>query len=186
MVIEDLHWCDDVSLEWLLYLARHLKTQPVLLVMSYRSDEVQPSLQHLLAELNRVRLAVELKLEPLSVNNVDQMLQMIFDLRRPVDSDFLQTMSSLPEGNPFYIEEALKSLLMLGDVLFADVLLKPLKDLHIPNTIRNLVQRRSQQLTSAAHHTLTVASVIGRRFIFPYCVTCYRLRNRNSFATSRN
>src|SRR5207237_6226508 len=45
LVIEDLHWCDDLSLEFLQSLARFCAAQPLLLLMSYRSDEVQLSLQ---------------------------------------------------------------------------------------------------------------------------------------------
>ena len=42
VIIEDIHWSDDISLEFLLFLARHLATHPILLVLTYRSEEGIP------------------------------------------------------------------------------------------------------------------------------------------------
>jgi predicted ATPase len=81
LVIEDLHWCDDVSLEFLQSLARSCAMQPLLLLMTYRSDEVQPSLQRCLAQLDRSRLSQELQLMPLSRSDVDAMLDAMFALQ---------------------------------------------------------------------------------------------------------
>jgi predicted ATPase len=53
VVIEDLHWSDDVSLDFLLHLARWVDNRPIRLLLSYRPEEVQPHLRHLLAELDR-------------------------------------------------------------------------------------------------------------------------------------
>ena len=46
LVIEDLHWSDDTSLEFLLYVARRCASQPLLVLLTYRSDEVRPTLSH--------------------------------------------------------------------------------------------------------------------------------------------
>src|SRR5260370_34382678 len=53
LIIEDIHWSDDPSLEFLHYLARHSTTQPLLLLLTYRNDEVRPPLRHSLAQLDR-------------------------------------------------------------------------------------------------------------------------------------
>src|SRR5579885_3488767 len=65
MVIEDLHWCDETSLEFLLYLARSLPDLPLLLLYTYRSDEFALSLKPFLTELHRGRLAQEIRLTAL-------------------------------------------------------------------------------------------------------------------------
>lgn len=57
VVIEDLHWGDDTSLDFLLHLARRTAALPLLLVCTYRNDEIHPGLQHVLAGLDRERLA---------------------------------------------------------------------------------------------------------------------------------
>src|SRR5204863_2702561 len=59
VIVEDLHWSDDTSLEFLLQLARWGVSQPMLLVVTYRSDEITPPLRHFLAALDRERLARE-------------------------------------------------------------------------------------------------------------------------------
>ena len=53
LIIEDLHWSDEASLEFLLYLARHVRPQPILLLLTYRSEEVHPGLARFLAALDR-------------------------------------------------------------------------------------------------------------------------------------
>jgi len=82
IVIEDIHWCDDTSLEFLLHFARRIASrnapQPVLLLLTYRSDEVHPALQHFLAELDRARLATELNLGRLAAVEVGEMIRAIF------------------------------------------------------------------------------------------------------------
>src|SRR5271157_5651501 len=80
LIIEDLHWCDDISLEFLQSLARFCAAQPLLLLMTYRGDEVQPGLQRCLAQLDRARLSQELQLAPLSRSDVDAMLCAMFSL----------------------------------------------------------------------------------------------------------
>jgi predicted ATPase len=51
VIIEDLHWSDDTSLEWLLILARRVASASIFLVLSYRGDELHPGLAHMLASL---------------------------------------------------------------------------------------------------------------------------------------
>ncbi len=64
LIVEDVHWSDDTSLEFLHYLARRCATQPLLVLLTYRSDEIRPSLSHWLAQLDRERLAQEFALAP--------------------------------------------------------------------------------------------------------------------------
>ena len=55
LVVEDLHWCDDTSLDVLRYLARLAAAQPLAVLLTYRSDEIGPALARLLAHLDRER-----------------------------------------------------------------------------------------------------------------------------------
>ncbi len=61
--IEDLHWSDDTSLEFLLYLVRHLRSRPLLLLLTYRGEEVYPALAHFLAVLDQERAASDFPAE---------------------------------------------------------------------------------------------------------------------------
>src|SRR5262249_6527064 len=70
VVIEDLHWSDDASMELVLFLARRLDGQPILLLLTYRDDEVTPSLRHFLAEVDRGRLATDMVVPRLTAAEV--------------------------------------------------------------------------------------------------------------------
>lgn len=168
VVFEDLHWADDASLEWLLYLARQLGTQPILVVLTYRQDESQLSLNQLLAALDRMPFASEFVLAPLTRSEVDAMLRAIFNLTQSPRSEFLDTLYALTEGNPFFIEEVLKSLISAGDIyqVSGEWTRKPLRELQIPRTVQVAVQQRTRQLSEAAQRLLMLAAVAGRRFDF--------------------
>jgi len=169
IVVEDLHWCDDASLEALLYLSRKLENSPVLFLVTFRDNEVQPSLAHYLSQLDRERRSQEIKLAPFSKADTSLMVQTIFAQNRPTRAEFIDKLYPLTEGNPFYIEETLKSMLMAGDIVVSDDGIwaeGALSDLHIPRSVQDSVQQRSQQLSSEARDVLTLAAVAGRHFDF--------------------
>lgn len=168
LVIEDVHWADDASLEWLLAFSRHLRDLPVLLLLTYRSDENAAELRHLLAELDRGRLATELLLVRLSVADTQAMIASIFAQQQPVQPDFVAMVHQLTDGNPFFIEEVLKSLVVAGDIFqaYGSWTRKPLEVLQIPRSVADAVQRRTRTLSPAAQSLLQLTAVVGRRFDF--------------------
>jgi DNA-binding CsgD family transcriptional regulator/tetratricopeptide (TPR) repeat protein len=169
IIIEDLHWSDSTSLEFLLLLARRIASQPMLLLLTYRSDETTPELTHFLAELDRERLGMEFLLKPMSPPDVEDMLQAILGASQvPIIKEFLDILFPLSEGNPFFIEEILKALSAEGNISYIDGAWdrKEINLLHIPRTIQDAVQRRTQQLDEGTLQALTLASVTGRRFDF--------------------
>src|SRR5712692_11949010 len=100
-------------------------SRPLLLLVTYRHDETRPPLSSWLAQLNRERLAQEIQLVPLSRNDVDTMLSAIFvqrhtsfDMRRFLHGELLDTLYTLTEGNPFFVEETLSSLIAVGDIFY--------------------------------------------------------------------
>lgn len=168
VILEDLHWSDDSTFDLLLYLTLHTQTQPILFLFTCRSEELHPALTHFLAELDRHRLGTEVQIGPFGMAETEAMLRAIFDLQRPVRREFLEAISQLTEGNPFFIEEILKSLLTAGDI-FYDLDgwdRKPIDQLRIPRTIQDSVQRRSEHVSEAARRVLSAAAVKGQRFDF--------------------
>jgi DNA-binding CsgD family transcriptional regulator len=167
IVIEDLHWSDAVTLDWLIYFARHAAAQRLLLVLTYRTNEASPSLLRFLAELDRSRLATELLLGKLTREDVGAMLRATFSFERPVRPPFLDTLYTLTEGNPFFIEEMLKALMMDEAVNAHDLWRRSsLSEIRIPRSVQDAVRRRTEYVSQAARDTLTLAAVIGRRFDF--------------------
>jgi DNA-binding NarL/FixJ family response regulator len=168
VIIEDLHWCDESSLEALLALARLVPTQPILLALTYRSDEVHSELAAFLAALDREHLATEMLLPRLSAGDIDALIRATFDLPHSVQPEFLEALHAVTEGNPFFVEEVLKSLLAAGEIFYADDAWsrKPLGELRLPRSVQVAVQRRLDQVSQEAREVLTCAAVAGRRFDF--------------------
>ncbi len=175
LTIEDIHWSDETSLEFLHYLMRHCAAHPLLILATYRSDEVHGSLKHWLAQLDRERLNQEIILQGLTHAQIEAVLHAIFaqyqsatDAVRLAHGELLDTIAGLTEGNPFFVEEILKSLITSGEIFYTNGTWesKSLRELHVPRSIQDAVQRRTAQLSTPARHLLTLAAVIGRRFDF--------------------
>lgn len=165
LIVEDVHWCDDLSLDFLLHLARRGRQTPLLLLLTYRSDELHPALRQWLAHLNRERLAQEFALEPLSRGDVAAMLRAMLETKPEVDADLLDTLYSHSEGNPFFVEELLKSLLTTGALVSVDGAWKrTAHQTSVPRSVQEAVQQRSTYLSAEAKQLLTLAAVAGRRF----------------------
>ncbi len=180
-ILEDLHWSDETSLEFLLYLARRCagggmevpqasrpQAIPLQFLLTYRSDEVRPSLRHFLAQLDRHRLAQEIALSRLTRSGVDAMLRAIFALPHSARLELPDPIYALTEGNPFFIEEILTSLIAAGDLFYTDGRWerKPLGELRIPRSVQDAVQQRTDRLSEPARQILTLAAIAGRRFDF--------------------
>ncbi len=170
LVIEDVHWADDTSLALLLQLARRIGDQRILLLISYRVDEVGPQLAHLLAELDRQRLATELALMPLAPTDVAEMLRATFAGQRSVTLGFLHRLYQLTDGNPFYVEEVIKSLFTdepratpAEQTMWDHV---PLSALRVPRGVQDVIQRRMARVGPVARDVLGTAAVVGQRFRF--------------------
>ena len=168
VVIEDLHWSDDASLDVLLHLTRRLATRPIALLLTYRTEEVSPGLLHMLALLERERLGSEIALPRLPPDEVDAMLRAIFDQPQPIRADFLQAVYDLTDGNPFFIEEVIRSLITAGDIFRTGRRWerRVLAQLQIPRSIQDAVLRRTRQLSPEASRVLRLAAVAGRFFDF--------------------
>jgi len=168
LLVEDLHWCDDTSLECLLHLVRGLSGHRLAVWMSYRDDELNASLSHFLAEMERERLASVLTLRCLALGELSDMLLATLQLSRPPRTEFVQRLYALTEGNPFFVEEVLKSLVAEGDLFLTDSGWdrKAIDRLHIPHTVQDAVQRRFVRLSVPAASVLQLAAVAGRSFDF--------------------
>ncbi len=168
LTVEDIHWSDETSLEFLLALARRCVAHPFLLVLTYRNDEIHPGLSQWLAQLDRERLAQEFVISPFSRSEVEAMLRAIFELRRPMPIETLDAIYGLAEGNPFFIEEILKSLTTAGVSfsVYETGEYRPWHELPLPRSVQSSVQQRIDQLSEAARQVVSLAAVAGRRFDF--------------------
>ena len=140
-------------------------------MLTYRSDEVSPELRHYLAEFDREHLAQDFSLQRFARADVDAMLQAIFAMHQAAHSGLVESMYAFTEGNPFFIEEVLKSLIATGEIASNDgvwerTLLFGTHKRHpsIPRSVQDVVYQRTKQLSVPARQVLTLAAVAGRRF----------------------
>jgi ATP/maltotriose-dependent transcriptional regulator MalT len=163
IILEDLHWSDESSLDLLHFFVRRIAPFPIFLIGTVRNEEFPPNLARRLAQLKRDGLIDELLLAPLARPEVEQMARAI---QRPTDSiaaDWLDTLMRLTEGNPFFVEEILKSLPEVGRRLPET---GRLDERRVPRSIQDLVQRRVERLPEKTRQILSLAAVIGERFDF--------------------
>ncbi|MBI5289782.1 MAG: AAA family ATPase, partial [Chloroflexi bacterium] len=100
MVIEDVHWSDDASIEFLTQFSRRAATNRIVILLTFRADDAQPSLKRLLAGLNRERVGHEWTLTHLTTAEISDMVRAIFNLERPPTDEALDQVQSLTDGNP--------------------------------------------------------------------------------------
>ncbi len=164
LVIEDLHWCDEASLQFLLEFARHLVGHPILLLLTYSSDESQPGLRPWLTELERTQLAVELNLTRLRRADVSFMIRVIFEQAGPLRPELSAAIHNLTGGNPLFIEEALKAMVAAGEYYQVNGAwtYPPLAGLQLPRSVQSTVPRRQARLSPGAQDLLNLAAVAGR------------------------
>jgi DNA-binding CsgD family transcriptional regulator len=151
LLVEDLHWADSISMEVFCTLARRLSAQPVLLVGTFRDEQIEPGLEGLLAELERARLSTELHLDRLNREQVEAMMQAIAGSTRSLDRELARRVFDLTDGNPFFVEEVLRTR----------------HQLRLPRTVHDAVQRRTARLSARTKQIVVLAAASGRRFEFP-------------------
>jgi DNA-binding NarL/FixJ family response regulator len=166
VAVEDVHWSDEASLDILLHLARQVRGGcPIVLIATYRSDEVHPALAATLAALERERLPAELRLTPLSSDDVGVMLQALSERVGPLPADVREAIFRISEGNPFVVEELLRAVVTAEDGGVRRTSEGP--ELRLPPSAKDAVQRRVARVGAGARATLTLAAVCGQRFDFP-------------------
>ncbi len=165
LALEDVHWSDDASLNCVLHIARGLVTQPVLTVVTCRREDATPALRRLLAEFHRSRLAMAIDLQPLREDATALMVRSIFNLDRSPRAELVKTLQQLTDGNPFFIEEVLATLVATGGIYRVDDgwERKRLTDLPVPRSVTDAVQTRLAQVNPAARDLLLLAAIAGQR-----------------------
>lgn len=140
LVVEDVHWADESTLDLLRYLGRRIAQTATLLVVTYRDDELtlEHPLRIALGDLLTSSATRRILLPPLSELAVQALIG-----GRAINAADLHQRTA---GNPFFITEVLDS-----------------PDQDIPATLRDAVLARAARLTPASRSALEAAAVIGMR-----------------------
>lgn len=167
--LDDLHWADQGTLALLHYLLRRLREARVLFLAAYREEALDRAhpLSAALAEWNRERLATRVALGRLSVAETGALLAALFG-QATVSLEFSEAIHRETEGNPFFIEEVVKSLIEQGDVYRGEAGWgrKAIPDLTIPQSIKEAIGRRLNRLSARCIDVLHTAAALGKEFPF--------------------
>ncbi len=148
LTIEDIHWADGSTRAFLSYLSASLCREPVLVVCSYRPDELhrRHPMRPLLAELERDHRARRVELGPLTRDEVGEQLEGI--LGAPPEATMVDRMFRRTEGNPLFTEEVLAGGLDGRGTL--------------PPTLRDALMVRIDKLDGDAQELLRVVAAAQR------------------------
>lgn len=151
LVLDDLQWADDATLDAIGYLARRLDRAPLLVLAAWRGEHVPRGhhLRRLVAETQRAGTVTTLALERLDRRGVAELVRAVAPDRAAVAAELYQR----TEGLPLLLVEYLAAL-DGGD--------GPLPAL--PSGARELLQARLERVSAPAWQLLTAAAVIGRSF----------------------
>ncbi|NOT33552.1 MAG: AAA family ATPase [Candidatus Eisenbacteria bacterium] len=169
VMLDDVQWADTGTLGLLRYLLRQLGDSRVLMLAAYREVELDRAhpLAAALVEWNRERIATRIALGRLGRADTDALLATLMG-QESVTADFGEVIHRETEGNPFFIEEVVKSLIDQGEIYRegGEWQRRAVHELAIPQSVKAAIGRRLDKLSRECIETLHVAAVLGKTFAF--------------------
>nr|WP_246755660.1 adenylate/guanylate cyclase domain-containing protein [Bradyrhizobium sp. CCBAU 53338] len=161
VLIEDLHWIDAASEEFVEALADAVVGSPTLLVLNFRPGFAAPLVQRMHYR--------QINIPPLSSSDAHQIVQDYFG----ADSSIALVSRNIVEraqGNPFFLEELMNSLIERGELdgtKGAYRLRAGIDSIPLPATVQAVVAARIDRLDYSSRQVLEIASVVGREISIP-------------------
>ena len=160
LILEDIHWIDRTSEEFLLYLSSSVVENRIMILALHRPEYRCPWAMG----SSYLRIPVD----PLSHAESEEMLGNVLRIQE-VAQEVKQLVQSKAEGNPFFMEELIMDLLEQGWIrregdqcrLAGQGMKSP-----VPATVQDVIMARIDRLDESLKRTLQIASVIGREFTF--------------------
>ena len=162
IVLDDLHWADQPTLQVLQFMARELANMNVLIVGTYRDTDLVRThpLSEALAELNRAGGFQRVVLKGLDESEVASYVRQ----RAAVDPSpaLLSRVYEETEGNPFFLSEIVNLLTDEGTLSATD----SVSDIALPDGVREALGRRLDRLSEETNELLQVGAIVGREFAY--------------------
>jgi predicted ATPase len=162
IVLDDLNVADTPSLLLLQFVAAEISEARILLVCAYRDVDVAPHdpLAKTVRELARERVTRRLHMRGLAEEDVARFIELSARIEPPpgvVTAVYRET-----EGNPLFVSEVVR--LLADEGRLETVASEPSWHLRIPESVRDVIERRLERLSEECREVLTLASVVGREF----------------------
>jgi class 3 adenylate cyclase/tetratricopeptide (TPR) repeat protein len=160
LAIEDLHWIDNSSEEFLNYMIGWLANTRILLILLYR-----PEYAH---HWGSKSFYSKIGVDQLSIKTSSELVQSILK-EAEVTSEVRDLILNRTTGNPLFMEELTRTLLENGSIERKDnqyVLSRKASNIQVPDTVQGIIAARMDRLEEDLKRIMQVASVIGREFSF--------------------
>jgi len=170
LTVEDLHWIDKTSEEFLGYLIGWLANTPILLLLLYRPEYSHP--------WGSKSYYTKIGLDQLGTQSSSELVKAILE-EGEAAPELTQLILNRAAGNPLFMEEFTHTLLENGSIERKDekyVLSGKASDIRVPDTIQGIIAARLDRLEDNLKRTMQVASVIGRDFAFRILQTITGMR----------
>jgi len=162
LLLDDLHWADDLSLRLLAFVARHLsKATRILIAVTARNEELAraPMLQTVLRELSREELSTTTCVRPLSEPDTAVLARALASRKSLEEPGKLAQIWAVSEGNPFVVLEVVRALDHGAPI-------DGVSRLPVPERVREVVAGHIARLAPFERDLAAIAAVIGREFDF--------------------
>jgi predicted ATPase len=169
IVVDDLQWADPASVDLMLHLMKLVDEVPILVLCAFRPERQSPAWQlKLKAETDFPHRYTEIQLEPLGDDDTDALVSALLKITN-LPSELRQLILRKADGNPYFTEEIVRTLIEQGAVERTDEGLRwnadaHVEDIAIPDSLQSLLMARIDRLDSETKSTLQLAAVIGRSF----------------------
>ena len=167
IVFDDLHWSDEASLSLLLNVVDLSESQPIVFICLARPDTASASWNTIHKMGDKLKDGFySIELSPLQVDQTEALLNNLLginDLPKPIQ----KLIVTKAEGNPFFVEEMIRSLIETKQIVSENGHWKAMSDdakISLPNTLRGVLSARVDRLAETPKHVLQNAAVIGRSF----------------------
>jgi ATP/maltotriose-dependent transcriptional regulator MalT len=181
LILEDIHWADSESLEFLRFFARNVYEQPLVLIVTYRDTDLafNQALNLILPALIRESNAERIALRALDEDAIATLVQRRYDLPAHERTRLTAHLARRSQGVPFYILELLRTLEDESrlDQTASGWRLGELDGNHVPLLVKQMLATRLNRFGEDVLALLELASVIGQDVSLMHLQCLSRLDN---------
>jgi DNA-binding SARP family transcriptional activator/pimeloyl-ACP methyl ester carboxylesterase len=159
VVLEDVHWADELTVRFLAFVGRQVPSARILVVVTARQEELPdaPMLRRTLEDLTRDGRLVSVVVAPLSPDDTRRLVRTLRRATADLTPEILgRHVWSASEGNPFVVVELMRDLEERA----------PSDGATLPPRVREVIRRRFERIHERGRPLLALAAVIGREFDF--------------------
>jgi class 3 adenylate cyclase/tetratricopeptide (TPR) repeat protein len=169
IVIEDLHWADISSIELLESLFRLAGSHPIVFINVFRPNHPETGDRIIASLKDKIPVYyVEIKLNPLTAELGETLIKNMLNIKG-LSSSLINQIIERSGGNPFFIEEVVRSFVDAGAVIRVNGEFKitdKIENMEIPHTVNDVLMARIDRLDEDTRDLVKTASVIGRSFFY--------------------